>query len=193
MSWLATLTKSVSAKIEGKNVAVAILVGFSAFAVWIGLGSYAGHPILSTVLTVTGLAIVVVVTVALLLIKPQPSEISEKALVIKRDLFWAEGMQTSQEIVEILREAHNIRDLPEPVAIVKGSATNPADYHPISSADAAQLVRTDHDQINQMLSQEGARIIGSISASRMAALRSGKDASALSTTASAAHDKDVKG
>jgi hypothetical protein len=156
-SWIAELPKSVSARIEGRNTAIALIVGFCAFAFYILITTYGQHPQLSIVLSCIILAFVGSVVLTLFL-KPQPSEVKEKQLFLQRDLFSARGMQSHEEVIAILREARSMRDLPAPSAIVKGSATNPQDYESLAPEEAEKLVRQDRDAINKLLLEEAARL-----------------------------------
>jgi hypothetical protein len=70
----------------------------------------------------------------------------------------ASGLQSAPEMVEILRHAHNIRDLPPPSGIVVGSAANPGDRKDLTAAAAQALVQGDREAVTRNLLQEASRI-----------------------------------
>jgi hypothetical protein len=152
MNWLASLSKSITARIEGRNSLVGLILAFSAFIIYIFVSSYDHHPGLSVLAMVVG-----VIGIALLR-TPQPSEVSQKSILIKRDFFWAGGLQSREEVISVLKEAHHVRELPPPYAVVHGSATNPNDYRVLDPAEAAMLAQQDHEGVEKMLLDEAARL-----------------------------------
>src|SRR5689334_13467307 len=116
--WLASLSKSISARVEGRNVAALIILAFCGFMSWLVVGKMDSHPLFIALFFSAIFAITVVVVSALLLMKPHPSEVSEKAVLVGRDAMWARGLQSSDELRAFLKAAHNIRDLPPPAGIV---------------------------------------------------------------------------
>lgn len=57
-----------------------------------------------------------------------------------------------------MKEAHHVRELPPPYAVVHGSATNPNDYRVLDPAEAAMLAQQDHEGVEKMLLDEAARL-----------------------------------
>lgn len=160
--WLASLSRSrsLSARIEGRNVAIVVILGFCTFGLWLFVSSYEKHPWLSSIFCGLFVVIAILVVIASLMIKPHPSEVSEKWILetAGQKLFSAGGFQSSDELRELLRHAHNIHDLPPPVALVKGSASNPSDYRDLSAADSAKLAQQDREGVTHQLEGEAVNI-----------------------------------
>lgn len=184
INWLEPLSRSLSARIEGRNTAIAALVIFGGFVFWVLVSSYEKHPLLSWIFCGLIFALIVLVAIASLLMKPQPSEVSEKWLVqmAGHQLFSAGGIQSFDELRELLRHAHNVHELPPPSGIVKGSALNASDYQDISAAEAGKITERDRAGVTGQLAEEAVNIAKS--------LLSGKITSSISGAIDAARQAD---
>ena len=159
--WLASLSRSISARIEGRNASATIVLAFLAFMAWMLLAKYDTHPALTAVFIACIFIMLSLIITALFFRAPQPSEVSERSILLRRNTFIAQGMQSQEEIVAVLKEVHNVRDLPPPSALVKGSATNPHDYHPLSDAEATAIAKADHQKVSALLNQEANHLLTS--------------------------------
>ncbi len=162
--------KSISARIgvEGRNTIIVAGLIFSGFGLWIFLRDYDHHPWVSVVFLAASFLLGASAILIGLLRQPQPSEVAQKYLLqqVGQQVFYAGGLQSSAELVELLRAAHNIQPLPPPSAIVVGKATRETDYQQIQQSEADELVRKDREGVRRNLEQEAEQIkavLGSLS------------------------------
>jgi hypothetical protein len=78
---------------------------------------------------------------------------------VDKQILFAGGFQSQSEIVEFLKAAHNIHDLPPPAGLVRGSAANESDRHELSSTEAERLARQDKNGVDRMLAAEAQNIL----------------------------------
>lgn len=163
IDWLA-LSKSLSARIEGRNTSITVLLAFCSLALWQILATYKEHPLLSWIFGGIIICFAGFIGIAALVLKPQPSEVTTRWLVqqVGQQIISAGGLQSFEELRVLLRHAHNIHDLPAPAGIVKGSAANPADYRDLSSEEAEAMAHNDHVQVENLLRAEAVRIAASV-------------------------------
>jgi hypothetical protein len=64
------------------------------------------------------------------------------------------GFHSPDDLVRILREAHNIQPLPPASALVAGTAKDSTQYKPLSAAEALQLQQQDNAGVEKMLRSE---------------------------------------
>lgn len=158
LDWL----KSISARIgvEGRNTIIVSGLAFCGFGLWVFLRDYDHHLWVSLTFLAAFFLLGASAILIGLLRQPQPSEVAQKFLLqqIGQQIFYAGGLQSSAELVELLRTAHNIHPLPPPSAIVLGSATRESDYKEIQQSEADDLVRKDRDGVRHNLEQEAEQI-----------------------------------
>ncbi len=158
--------KAISARIgiEGRNTIIFLSVAFCGFGVWLFERSFGDHPILSSIFLASFLILAVATILIGLLAQAKPSEVAEKYLLqqVDKQILFAGGFQSPSEIVDFLRAAHNVHDLPPPFGLVKGSARNEAEHQTISSADAECIARDDKAGVDRMLLSEAQRILARV-------------------------------
>lgn len=168
LDWL----RAVSAKIgiEGRNIIIVSGLVFCGFGLYLFTSGYSSHPLLSWVFSFALFFLGSAIVLIGLLAKPQPSEIAQKFLLqqIGQQIFYAGGFQSPSALADLLREAHNIKDLPPPCAVVRGSASNEADHREISAGEAEKLVRKDRENIREMFRLEAEKIISSLGVRQVA-------------------------
>jgi uncharacterized SAM-binding protein YcdF (DUF218 family) len=168
LDWL----KSISARvgIEGRNVVIVAGLLFCGFCFWLLDGRYQIHPLLSWIFLGCMVLLACAIILIGLLVRPQPSEIAEKFLLqqIGQQIFLAGGFQSPADLIDLLREAHNIQNLPPPSAIVKGSAANEADYVGVSAQEAEQLALKDRDGVQRNIRREADRLLSSLGVQQIA-------------------------
>ncbi|HMD98331.1 MAG TPA: hypothetical protein VKM93_13500 [Terriglobia bacterium] len=154
--------KSVSAQIgvEGRNIVIVAGLVFCAFGLWLFLSGYKDHPLLSWVFVSAFFLLGASIALIGLLVKPQPSEIAQKFLLqqVGQQFFYAGGLQSPSDVLEVLRTLQNIRPLPPPSAVVEGSASNEGEYKPLSPEEAAALAAKDREGIERMIRLQAERI-----------------------------------
>lgn len=184
LDWL----KSFQAKVgvEGRNVIVVAGLFFLAFAFWLVLRTYVEHPVVSIVLGSVLLAFGMATISIGLLAKPQPSDVTSRYLFqqVGKQLIYAGGMQSKEEVVSLLREAHNIKELPAPAALIRGAAADPTSYESLSPQDAASIIQRDREGVARMLDVEALRILSATTQSPTQAIRQTKPSPPLPPTES---------
>jgi len=164
IAWFKSIQARLSAKIEGRNVIIAIAIVFCGFGLWIFIESYNQHPAFSIVfcsilMLLSGSTIFVG-----LLAQPRASDITNKYFMhlFENDLLLGGGFQAPSEIIDFLKAAHEIRELPPPSGIVKGSASNEADHQRIDKLEAARMALEDKLGVEEMLGRETQQILTGI-------------------------------
>jgi hypothetical protein len=154
--------KSFSAKIgvEGRNTVIVAGLVFCGFGLWLFLSGYKDHPLLSWVFASAFFLLGASIALIGLLVKPQPSEIAQKFLLqqVGQQVFYAGGLQSPTDLLELLRALQNIRPLPPPAAVVEGSASNESEYKPLSPDEAAALALKDREGMERMIRLQAERI-----------------------------------
>lgn len=132
---------------------------------WLFLPAYEVHPsmILLGFLIASFLLAVCIVLLGLLK-RPQPSEVANRVLLrqIGDRFFFASGLQSSEEMINLLSSSHNIRELPPPSAIIEGDAGVEDNYREIGEAEAKSLVREDNAGVRRNLEREALRITSAL-------------------------------
>jgi len=154
--------RSISARIgvEGRNTIIVSGLVFSGFGLWLFVREYDHHPWMAlgflTAFFLLGTSTILIG----LLRPPQPSEAAQKFLLqqVGQRFFLAGGFHSNADLVELLRVAHNVQDLPPPSAIVVGTATKEADYKEITPSEGDQLARSDRESVQRNLEREAGRI-----------------------------------
>lgn len=162
-SWLKSIQARLTAKIEGRNVIIVCGVVFCGFGLWLVNRSYGQHATLSIVF-MSLFALLGGVTIFVGLLAQPRADISNKYFLkqVGDQFLLAGGFQAPSEIIEFLRAAHEIRDLPPPAGIVKGSASNEADHRQIDQLEAARIALEDKLGVDEMLGREAQQIITGI-------------------------------
>lgn len=154
--------KSITAKVEGRTVVVVAGLVFCGFCIWI----FAHLPvtIVSTLFLAAAFALGCAIVLIPLLGKPQPSEPPPKFLIqqVGSQTFYTGGHHSTDELINLLREARNIQPLPPPSALVMGSPKDSAQYKPLSPAEAEELQRQDEIGVEKMLRAEVEKIGGAL-------------------------------
>lgn len=174
--------KSVSARIEGRNVTIGLGLLFCGALVWQLDRTYRDHSTFSGVLISLLLALAAGVILVGLLVKPRPTDVTPRTLIRQfgpQQMIFVAGMQSHEELVALLRAAHNIEDLPPPAALIEGTASNQADYRDLSPERAAEIAEGDRDQVTKKLRDEAARIIAALIPENMPTQRIGEIKRAL--------------
>ncbi len=167
LDWLKSLSARIG--IEGRNTIIVSSLAFCGFGTWLFLREYNSHPVLSSVFLVALFLLGCGTVLIGLLVKPQPSEVAEKFLLqqIGQQVFYAGGLQSPSDLVELLRAAHNVRDLPPPSGIVEGSAANEANHRELPSQQAEEIARQDREGVRRMIEREAEKIVTSLGAAQL--------------------------
>jgi hypothetical protein len=178
LEWL----KSVSARIEGRTAIMCGGLGFCGFALWL----FVAHP-LPILWISNGLILIVVVLASVIVLhtlftKPQPSEPASQFLLqqIGNQLVYTGGFHSPEDLIRILREAHNIHPLPSPSAVVMGAPIDDKQYKPLSASEAEELQRLDAAGIEKMLRSEAGSILSTLQSAQLTGGRA-EDTKKLST------------
>lgn len=151
--------KSISARVEGRNVIIVAALVFAGFGLWL-FRDYDHHPWVSLGFLSAFFLLGAGAILIGLLKQPQPSEVAQKFLLqqIGQQVFYAGGLQSGTELIELLRAAHNVQPLPPPSALVVGSASNETGYKDVPESEAKELVRKDNEGVRLNLEKEAQRI-----------------------------------
>lgn len=143
--------KAVTAKVEGRTAVVIGGLAFCCFNMWIA--TRLTSPIVSAALIAFAAALGCAVVLIPLTGKPQPSEPSPKFIIVGNQTIYTGGHHSTDEMINLLREARNIRPLPAPSALVIGSPQD-QQYQALSASEAEQLQRTDELGVDELLRSE---------------------------------------
>jgi|SRR5208337_1004747 len=159
--------KTVTAKVEGRTAVVIAGLAFCGFCIWI----FATHPlgIVSTVFLAAAFALACVIVLIPLLGKPQPSEPTPKFLIqqVGNQTFYTGGHHSTDELINLLREARSIQPLPPPSALVFGSPKDSSQYKSLSPAEAEELQQKDEMGVRELLRSEIERMRATICSAQL--------------------------
>ncbi len=147
------LLQNLEVRLRGRNALLFCVITALTVMFWLALRDYTSHPILSTGLAV-GIPIVLIVILMLaFLSKPRPEEVPPRSLIQLGRFYFASGMTSQQDMMELVRNLSGISPLPPPNAKVDGSAANEKDYVPLSPAESDAFVSGVQRQIQEELAR----------------------------------------
>lgn len=148
------LLQNIELKLRGRTAMVAIGEGVMAVALWLVMKDYAAHPIFSAIWG-TGLIAGILVFPALALLgKARPEEEHDKSFmhVDQMGIYVAQGMSSHKDMVHVMREVSGLKKIPAPSHFVKGLASNPKDYVPLTSEQSKAVIAKVEEGIEKFLS-----------------------------------------
>ena len=151
--------KSISAHLEGRPAIIVAGLIFCGFVVHLGVGELDKHVYVSVSLLGTALVLAIALLFIALFVKPTPADVAEKILQIGPQLFFATGIQSHTEMVELIRESYNIRNLPPPFGIVRGPVSDEKQYQELTPTERDEIARQDREGVATMLSREADRLL----------------------------------
>ncbi|HEY3972241.1 MAG TPA: hypothetical protein VGM18_04505 [Candidatus Sulfotelmatobacter sp.] len=163
-------TKAIAARLEGRTAVICASLVFCGFCLWLFVTHPLAAPWISTCLILLVLALAAGIALHTLLAKPKPSEPAAQFLLqqIGNQLVYMGGFHSPGDLVQILREAHNIQPLPPPSAVVLGSLTDTTQYKPLSPSEAMELQRQDEAEVQRLLISEADKIRESLQSAQLA-------------------------
>jgi hypothetical protein len=158
----AKFLQNVELRLRGR--AAILVAGEAAFVVslWLLMKGYSDHPIFSTV----GASLLIFAMFGFtglgLLGRARPDEPPEKSLthVTQLGVVIAQGIGSQRDLVQLIRELNGMKRLPPPTHSVRGSATNEADYVPLSDEQSHSLVEQIEQGVEKYLEEAVKDAIG---------------------------------
>jgi hypothetical protein len=167
LTWLRSISASIG--IEGRNTVIVGALMFCGLGIWEFLREYKDHALLSSIFLTAFFIFALAIAFVGLLAKPRPSEVTPKYVLqqIGSQTFYTGGIQSSEELTEVLKAAHNIRQLPLPVAMVKGKATDESQYKELSVAEAQTISKKINEGVEGLLRNEVQRILDTVNPNQL--------------------------
>jgi hypothetical protein len=147
------LLQNVELKLKGRTAVLGIGEGVMVVALWVVLKDYALHPLFSTVSSLSLLAGIVGFLALGLLGKTRPEEVPDKSFlhVDQMGIYVAQGIGSHKDLLHLMKQITGMKTLPPPSHLVRGSATNPADYVPLNSSQASEIVHQIESGVAKLL------------------------------------------
>jgi hypothetical protein len=147
------LLQNVELKLRGRTAVLGIGEAVMVVALWVVLKDYALHPLFSTVSSISLLVGIVGFLALGLLGKARPEEVPDKSFlhVDQMGIYVAQGIGSQKDLLHLMKQIAGMKTLPPPSHLVRGSATNPADYVPLNSSQAAEIVRHIESGVEKLL------------------------------------------
>jgi hypothetical protein len=148
------LLQNIELKLRGRTAMVAIGEGVMAVALWLVMKDYAAHPLFSTIWG-TGLVAGILAFLALTLLgRARPEEVPDKSFmhVDQLGIYVAQGIGSHKDMVHLMREVSGLKKIPAPSHYVRGVASNPKDYVPLTSEQSNAVIAKVEEGIEKFLS-----------------------------------------
>ncbi len=149
------LLQNIELKLRGRTAMVAIGEGVMAVALWLVMKDYAAHPLFSTIWG-TGLVVGILVFLALTLLgRARPEEVSDKSFmhVDQMGIYVAQGIGSHKDMVHLMRQVSGLKKIPAPSHFIRGLASNPTDYVPLTSEQSNAVIAKVEEGIEKFLGE----------------------------------------
>jgi hypothetical protein len=91
--------------------------------------------------------------------KARPEEIPPRSLVQFGRFYFASGMTSHQDMMDLIRKVSGVETIPPPAARVAGSAGNEKDHIPMSPSEASQFVADVEKGVQEQVAQLAKNLI----------------------------------
>ncbi len=152
--------RNVEIKVRGRTALLVFGMGFLTLLFWLAMRDYAGHPTFSVVIASVVVAVVFCLLLLGVLGKPRPEEMPAKSAVQVGPFgfFFARGISSQEDLMQVIRQWNAIQKLPPPSALVKGSAARQEDYCELSPVEADKFVEEVEKGVEATLQREAHRL-----------------------------------
>jgi len=152
--------QNLEIKFRGRAALMASILAVLAVMFWLVVRDYAAHPIFSQVISYVILGLIFLILIMAEFGKPRPEEVPEKSVlqVGRIGLFFAKGLSSHQELIQLVRQWSGIEKLPPPSSKVQGSATQEDNYQDMSAAEAEKFILDVEKGVEQAVAREAQRL-----------------------------------
>ena len=136
------------------------VLGVLALLFWLVIRDYAQHPILSQIFCYAILAFIFLIAIMTQFGKARPEEVPQKTVVQvgRVGMFFAKGLSSQEEMMELVRQWNGIEKLPLPNSRIRGSATQEKNYEELSLPEAENFSAEVEKSVKAMIAREAQRI-----------------------------------
>ncbi len=158
------LLQNVELKLRGRTALLVSALAVLAVLFWLVLRDYAIHPLLSQVVCYAILGSVFLVIIVAQFGKARPEEVPEKSILQLGPigLFFARGLSSQREMMQLIRECSGIEKLPPPSSRVQGSPTDEKNYQDLPLTEANNFVAEVERSVQNLFAVEAQKLLAQL-------------------------------